>query len=135
MKLDAFTRAFLECALWSSNDGSRDDGGDPLDMNYTIDDIDPTCLTGLMAECEAFQEANADALDACSMRVDLAGAGHDFWLTRNRHGAGFWDGDWFEPHATTLTESSHKFGEVILYVGDNGMIYASGYEETAHVEG
>ena len=20
--------------------------------------------------------------------------GHDFWLTRNGHGAGFWDGDW-----------------------------------------
>ena len=25
---------------------------------------------------------------------ELARAGTDFWLTRNGHGAGFWDGDW-----------------------------------------
>lgn len=35
-KLDAFTRQYLETALWSSTDNSRDDGGGPLDQNYDI---------------------------------------------------------------------------------------------------
>ena len=39
-------------------------------------------------------------------------------------GAGFWDGDWKEPHGDRLTELSKTFGEVDLYVGDDGKIYA-----------
>jgi|TARA_R110000744_G_scaffold366338_1_gene475354 hypothetical protein len=26
--------------------------------------------------------------------IECERIGHDFWLTRNGHGAGFWDGDW-----------------------------------------
>jgi hypothetical protein len=55
-------------------------------------------------------------------------AGHDFALTRNGHGAGFWDGDWPEPAATELTKLSKEYGEVDLYVGDDGLLWASGYE-------
>jgi hypothetical protein len=50
-------------------------------------------------------------------------AGYDFWLTRNGHGAGFWDGDWPEPAATYLTKESKKFGTANLYLGDDGLIY------------
>jgi hypothetical protein len=50
-------------------------------------------------------------------------AGHAFWLTRNGHGAGFWDGDWPEPHASALDEASKAFGSFDLYVGDDGMIH------------
>ncbi len=56
---------------------------------------------------------------------DDEAAGHDFWLTRNGHGAGFWDGDWPEPAATRLTASSKKYGEFNLYLGDDGKIYGS----------
>ncbi len=55
---------------------------------------------------------------------EAAMAGHDFWLTRCGHGAGFWDGDWPEPAASVLTEASKEFGNVDLYVGDDGQIYA-----------
>ena len=48
---------------------------------------------------------------------------HDFWLTRNRHGAGFWDGDYPEPEATQLTDLAHTFGECHLYVGDDNKLY------------
>ncbi|MBN9237284.1 hypothetical protein QFZ88_005590 [Mesorhizobium sp. YL-MeA3-2017] len=47
-------------------------------------------------------------------------AAHDFWLTRCGHGAGFWDEDWPEPHASRLDFAARAFG---VYVGDNGMIY------------
>jgi hypothetical protein len=48
---------------------------------------------------------------------------HDFWLTRNHHGAGFWDGDYPEPLGKQLTELAHSYGECELYVGDDSKIY------------
>jgi len=133
--LDDFTRAFFETALWSTNDESDDSGGEPLDKNYSIDDIDQASLAGLAAECARFQKENADDLDVDhDFGPDFNSdgrAGHDFWLTRCGHGAGFWDGDWPEPQATRLTEASEKYGNVDLYVGDDGVIYASGYQAAA----
>ncbi len=55
---------------------------------------------------------------------EAAMAAHDFWLTRCGHGAGFWDGDWPEPAATVLDNAAKAFGNVDLYVGDDGQIYA-----------
>ena len=101
MKLDTFTRAFFETALWSSNDYSREDGGDPLDENHSIADIAPETLEGLAEECARFQVENAETLEACygtvvhhgkapgvlsSTLCDEAQAGRDFWLTRCGHG-------------------------------------------------
>jgi hypothetical protein len=55
---------------------------------------------------------------------ELEQAGHDFWLTRNLHGAGFWDGDWPEV-GDKLTAISEQFGELWAYLGDDGLIYLS----------
>jgi len=51
-------------------------------------------------------------------------AAHDFILTRNGHGAGFWDGGWHEPMATKLTELSKKFGEIYIYLSDENLLEA-----------
>jgi len=134
--MDEFTRGFLVTALWSSTDNSRDDGGDPLDRNYSIDDFDPASLEGLAKDCANFQEENAAELDVVyetGVKADgsmEARCGHDFWLTRCGHGAGFWDGDYPEPEATQLTKASEAYGNVDLYLGDDGKIYASGYESS-----
>lgn len=116
--IDTFTRAYVECALWSSTDESTPQGGVPLDQNYTITDIDPDTLAVMVQDCQKFQEENAADI-AC----ECDRAGHDFWLTRNHHGAGFFDGDWPEPAATRLTQASDSFGECCLYVGDDDRIY------------
>lgn len=48
--------------------------------------------------------------------------GHDFWLTRNGHGTGFWDRDTgTEAAREALTELAHVFGEADAYVGDDGL--------------
>ena len=49
-------------------------------------------------------------------------------LTRNDHGAGFWDGDY--EHGDRLTELSRKFKEVTAYVGDDGKIHITQKGET-----
>ena len=113
-----FLEQYIVTALWSSNDESTPEGGEPMDANYGLVDIAPESMSRMAADCAAFQEANAGDLGD-----DPEQGGHDFWLTRNGHGAGFWDGDWPEPAATRLTEASHAAGECHLIVGDDGKVY------------
>lgn len=124
--LDLFTRGYLESALWSSTDESRDDGGDPLDSNYDFHDIQRASLESLVADCVEFQKVAAELLtEAYSRDYSAARAGHDFWLTRNGHGAGFWDRDELSEGdlGDRLSEASDAFGEVNLSVY-RGRIYA-----------
>ena len=50
---------------------------------------------------------------------------YDFWLTRNHHGAGYWDGDWNKIIGEKLTQYAHSVGECYCYRGDDGLIYLS----------
>ena len=118
-KMDAFCTAYVEAALWSSTDNSNEQGGDPLDQNYSVEDISPETMKQMHADCASFQEKAWDDISD-----DVEGAGHDFWLTRNGHGAGFWDGDWPEEIGERLTALSKEYGEVDLYVGDDGKVHA-----------
>jgi len=127
--VDEFTRAYIETALWSSTD----DEGVPLDRNYCWSHIADDDLNKMVADCKRFQEQQNAVIQAAidSDKGVMYGpdfgpwgrAGHDFWLTRNGHGAGFWDGDWPEPQAEQLTAASKAFGEYNLYVGDDGKLY------------
>lgn len=106
--------AYIECALWSSTD----ENDDPLDRNYDETSISSETAAWIVKDCISFY----DAMEA-HITHRYTRAGHDFWLTRNGHGAGFWDGDWEEPAASILTQYSKAQGEVSLYVGDDGEIY------------
>jgi hypothetical protein len=130
--LDAFTRAYIEAALWSSNDESDESGGDPLDKNYGPGDIDDKTMEAIEKDCADFVKRFGHLIeDDDSAAIDKWGrwelAGHDFWLTRNGHGAGF--GDWnFPKHDDELYEAAQSYGGFELYVGDDGVIYAAGHE-------
>ncbi len=113
--MDTFTRQYIATALWSSTD----DSDKPLDAKYGVSDLHPTTLIVMRVDCAKFQADHADDISA-----DVEGAGHDFWLTRNGHGAGFWDGDWADDVGERLTRASKAYGEVSLYVGDDGRIYS-----------
>ncbi len=119
MRTDEFTTQYLVTALWSSNDESRDDGGDPMDSNYDLDDLAPETVAAARADCDRFRERAGSMLDE---RDDPTAGAHDFWLTRNHHGAGFWDGDW-PIHGDALTALCKQFGETSLYIGDDGRIH------------
>ena len=134
VQFDDFTTAYLEAALWSSNDESTPQGGEPIDRNYSVEDIDFASLARMLEDCAKFQaspewqvalDAGVDAYPGAGRYSIEEQGGHDFWLTRNGHGAGFWDGDWEEPHGDALDKLSKRFGEVDLYVGDDGKIHQS----------
>ena len=120
--MDTFTEAYVDCALWSTND----DNGEPLDDNYGYGDIDPDTLAEMAADCKRFQEENADDIATFEHPQYCADemAGHDFWLTRNGHGTGFWDGDWEEEVGNRLDKACEAYTDYNLYVGDNGRIYS-----------
>jgi len=106
--------AYIECALWSSTD----ENDEPLDSKYYPSDLAPECLSQMRSDVHDFIASNESDLEGLTDDQ----IGHDFWLTRNGHGAGFWDrglGD----QGDILTKACSQYGEVFLYVGDDEMIH------------
>jgi hypothetical protein len=119
-RLDAFTRQYIDTALWSSTDNANESGGEPLDKNYNSSDIDPATMTAMIADCVKFQEQFADLLSASG--IDDERAGHCLWLSRNGHGSGFFDEDTIdEEFQEKLQDAAESYGEVNLQV-DDGVI-------------
>jgi hypothetical protein len=116
--INKFLQAYITAALWSSTDEATLEGGEFLDANYGFADLAPETLAKMKADCERFQAENTSDIDGKEEQ-----AGHDFWLTRNFHGSGYWDGDWPEA-GDRLTAACEKYPEVTLYVGDDGLIYS-----------
>lgn len=100
---DAFLQGYLACAAWS---GPEDESDSNLDFTKAA-------IKAADEQCRAFIDANWK--DLCDL--DESDSGHDFWLTRNGHGAGFWDRNEI-PKAIRdrLTEASKKAGEVNVRV-------------------
>ena len=134
-RLDPFTEAFIEAALWSTNDESDEQGGEPLDKNYSVSDIDEATLSAMIAQCADFQKRFGDLIDDddspdIRKHGNREQAGHDFWMTRSGAGVGFWeDSDW-PKHGTDLDAGAKEYGEMWLSVGDDGEIYGSPLETT-----
>lgn len=146
--LDEFTRGYIEAAFFTECEtgtlqkpGRGDhmrkwnpetDSGLPGDVGFA--NLSEKTLARMVADCREFQKKAGGILESAYIashnnsklypNCNDAYAGHDFWLTRNGHGAGFWDGDWPKPYGTQLTKAAKAFGSVSLYLGDNGKIYA-----------
>jgi hypothetical protein len=115
--------SYLGTALWSSMDDET-----PMDQEYSISDIAPEDRQRAQADCDSFfQKAEAAGL------TDQLGDNwpHYFWLTRNGHGAGFWDGDYPKEVGDKLTEIAKSFGSCDMYVGDDQKIYLAMKRKTA----
>jgi hypothetical protein len=108
-------RAYLEAALWSS----VDDVGEPLDAEFTIDDIHEDSLIMAMNDIKKFLKmVDIEKLGLYDFMV-----GHDIWLTRNGHGAGFWDRGYSKEIENILMNAIEEFPEIILYIDDNQKLY------------
>lgn len=119
--LDTFTQGYTRAMFFTEErDLTVGDEG-PL-----FEDLAEATLARIVSDCNLFQAVNAESLAATGAGpggARAAWAGRDFWLTRNGHGAGFWDGGWDEPAAAALTSAAHGFGDTDLYWGDDGELY------------
>lgn len=86
------------------------------ESKYNIVNLSKKTMIAGIKDCSSFYKQNKTKIEGRESE-----AGNDFWLTRNGHGAGFWDGDW--EHGEELTKSAHSYGEFELYLGDDNKIY------------
>lgn len=126
MNIDDVLTGYVECALWSELDQSDENtGGEPLDENYTRDDITAESLEEMRSDVADFVAGCQAERPGVFLGMDPGQVGHDFWLTRNGHGAGFWDRGLGE-RGSWLTAQCKPYGEASLYIGDDGRLYYAG---------
>jgi len=128
-----FIDGFITALLWSE----LLDDGTPADQSGLS--LDKASVQLIEKQCLVFIEQNADMLAEYATYIvpneyDVwERAGHDFVLTRNRHGAGFWDRDYKDNEwckdvsyiGDKLTEASHEWGEMLIYVADDETLSVS----------
>lgn len=126
--LDAMFDGAITALLWSEND----DDGEPYNRNYGVVDIHPNATTelweaivGLVFTIPNETMAMLDFYAGTDRgREWPAGElfGHDFTLSSNGHGVGFWDRG-----AGELGDRIHAMcvSEYNLYQGDDGKLYIS----------
>jgi hypothetical protein len=120
-QFNAFVNGYVTCMLWSTT------GTD----NATGEEVDDLLAFELAAE--TVEQVKLDCFKFCKEADHLLtqvylwpshydSAGHDFWLTRAGHGAGFWDRG-FGLVGDALTDRAKEFKECSPYVGDDGKVY------------
>jgi hypothetical protein len=88
--------------------------------NYTITDFAEKAVDEAERDCRDFLDnlpVGGDVMDGTEL-------GHNFWLTRNGHGTGFWDrglGD----IGNELSNLAKSYGTSDAYIGDDGKVYLS----------
>lgn len=116
---DEFLKGYIDAALWTSDEhpgiGEWTDRGG----TWSHENIDPDTLACMAADCAQFVSKARKWLSSAG---DAHRNGVEFWLTRNGHGAGFWDRGYGRT-GDRLTTVAQTFGEFTLYVGDDGTIY------------
>ena len=114
-----FLAAYTLALLWSSTDTTPD--GECVNLDEF--DLSTTGADECREDCLDFFAANYGDLCAAADVYGFDYAGYDFALTRNGHGAGYWDGDLPEDLGERLTTASQRAGEVWPYLGDDGQVY------------
>lgn len=153
VEINDFVRHYLCTALWSSTvslpcaeemliDGCMDvdddhvlhgtNENDSLDEYFDTDDFDDDSLRKAQKDCDKFRQLmeNAGLWDKALEYEDEDHIAHDFWLTRNGHGAGFWDGD-YQDHPGQKDSVGNKvstliddnFNELNIWIDDDGSLY------------
>lgn len=103
-----FVDAYLAAALWAS--AAKDE--EQLDAKYTIEDFTQEAVDRAVQDSNDFIRQNRLLLNQAS--PNKVQHGHDFFLTRNLHGAGFRDHD-YGPIGDRLANAAHAFGPINAY--------------------
>jgi len=106
-----FIDSFFEALFWSEGEAF-------YDLIYT--DLEYGDAEELISDCLGFLSEASTLLARTAMTFESAG--HNFLLTRNGHGAGFWDRGLGEA-GDKLTDKSKVYGNVHLDIGDDGKVY------------
>lgn len=115
--IDNAIDGYKATALWSESD----DQGDPLDEHSDPEDFTLPASLGIATDVMDFVDANWDDV----RDLNPGDVGHDFWLTRNGHGTGFWDRGYGDL-GDRLSAAAKVYGSSHLWRDDNGNIHVEG---------
>ena len=120
-RFNSFVKAYIAAMLWSTS--GTDANGEEFEDLQSFE-LAPETVEQIKLDYFKFYEGNF----VCLSMLDAAGlhsfelSGHDFWLTRVGHGAGFWDRG-LGIAGEVLTRASKNFEEVYPTIGDDNLIY------------
>jgi hypothetical protein len=118
MNIDRFTQGYLETAVWASTN----DEGESLDaLGFDADSFTQAAKKRAKRECRDFLTMAKSLLKQAG--ADESSAGQDFWLTRNGHGAGFWDRG-YGSVGDELSKIAKTFGESYIVVSRGRLSFA-----------
>ena len=110
-KLDIIVDSYLETAIWTEEDGNAELEG------KTIHDFSDNARNQAREEILWFLK-NSTAMFGSSVFTDVSytSIGHDIWLSRNHHGAGFFDRGYEKEISDFLMYLSHELGDINIYI-------------------
>lgn len=124
---DASAAQLMATLLWQATTG---EDGVSMDSLYDVSDIATADRNRFVDDFRQFCGANARDVAAFMAHTGrtLDDVAHDYVLTRNHHGTGFWDRCYCgrgndDAPARRLTDAAHAEGEADLYVGDDGFLH------------
>jgi hypothetical protein len=118
----------MEVLVWQASDIQDENGewtsGEKVFNAFSTDQWPADDLERLEAEFDDFVVTNAGDLAEFQRKTGrpLPYIAHDFVLTRNGHGAGFWDRGAGEV-GRRLSDACEKYGPVEPLIGDDGQPY------------
>jgi hypothetical protein len=143
-------KGLIEAAIWTNEEQLCEEAereyehqpayrGDwvPEKAGISVDDFAPSAIAYLEDLCRQFEStfpefcSDPDEYLIVELRnyTALNWVGHVLWMDTNRHGVGFWDGNWEEITGNRLSAWCHDHGGIDIYFGDDNLIYVSGKED------
>ena len=113
--LDQFTTGYLEAVEWLLDEETN---------RYGLEGFSESAILRAKEDCRSFQESYAEQLAAYEEYSgrSMSSAGTDFYLSRNGHGAGFFDrGN--QPVFDELQKLARIEGETYHEVGSDNLVY------------
>ena len=108
-----FRNAYVAALLWSSQNDENETEQYFDEIANGFGDFNAAAQEQIEKDCKRFLERSKGLFK----NKDCEQAGHDFALTRNGHGAGFWDRPemYGKANADKLTDIAESFSEVYLF--------------------
>ena len=119
---------YLECAIWTEEERLKEENtegyeGEIKDLipeaDLNIHNFSDNSKIKAYEDIKLFLKYAGNAVDG----IDEEQLGHDIWLSRNGHGAGFFDRGYDDEIEKKLMDSAHKIGGKYVYLGDDGLLY------------
>lgn len=122
--LQDILKGYLEAAIWTEEERLGEElseFGNLLNHkpfnNFLIDNLSVDSRIQAYVDIKTFiKNAGTEAISEALEVNDTFRLGMDIWLTRNRHGSGFFDHSY--ENEEILTKAAHSLGGVDLYIND-----------------